>query len=175
MRLNALLLTALAIAPNGMIASQNPAAISSGDRVRVTTPSLSGGPFVGTVGTLDNDSLVVQGAGDPRRLALGSVTHLELSRGLKSNARRGAGIGFLLGAGVGAAIGSGCDTYSLGFTKGQCIAGAAIILGVGGGLAGGITGALIRTERWAEVSLDRLRMSFTPHTGGLRLNASLLF
>ena len=50
-------------------------------------------------------------------------------------------------------------------------------LGGGSGLFyGALIGALIRTDLWKEVPLDRLRLGFTPQRhGGLALSASFAF
>jgi hypothetical protein len=173
LRLTTLLATSLAIAPLATIASQEPPAIKSGDRVRITAPTVSGGPLVGTVLTLETDSLVVQGGTNTWRLSLASITHLDRSRGQRSHTLLGAGIGFLVGAGAGVVWGASqasCDP------AGACVPFGAAVGGGGGVLLGVVVGVLVRTERWAEVPLDHLRLSLTPDRDrGLTLRASLSF
>jgi hypothetical protein len=173
LRLRTLLAASLAIAPLATIASQEPPAIKSGDRVRVTAPTVSAGPLVGTVLTLESDSLVVQGGINAWRLSLATITHLDRSRGRRSHTLLGAGIGLLVGAGVGALVAgndAGCEIDL------ACAAIGAGIVGGGGALIGAVAGALVRTERWAEVPLNHLRLSLTPDRGrGLTLRASLSF
>jgi len=124
-------------------------------------PSVSGGFLVGTLVALDADSLVIRGSVDARRLSLASVEHVDLSRGRKSHARLGAGIGLLVGAGAGALASCDNENNQSDLVPIQCIAmGAAA-----GALLGAVTGALVRTERWEQIPLDRLRMSFTSDRG----------
>ena len=95
------------------------------------------------------------------------MTRLDASRGQKSR----AGIGFLVGAGVGA-LGAvvycsrdasefsdegKCEVYGRDFTL--LITG---LIGAAGGIVGGFVGYLIKTDRWEEVPLERLRVSLAP-------------
>src|SRR5256885_3941909 len=165
------------VAPVVTIAAQQPLPLHSGDRIRATVPSVSPGPLVGTVAAFQTDSLIVQGGTSTWHLSLASLTHLDVSQGRRSHALLGAGIGLLVGAGVGVLIANECDTIEGPFaTQGQCTAVGAAVFGGAGALVGALTGALARTERWAEVPLDRLRTSITSDPGGaLPLRASLSF
>ena len=52
----------------------------------------------------------------------------------------------------------------------------AFVLGAIGGLAGGIAGNFIKTERWEEIPLERLRVSLAPQgDGGFSLGFSVRF
>src|SRR2546428_2539870 len=108
MRFGKLVVISLTVAPLATSASQEPPPLKLGDRIRVTAPTLSLGPLVGTVVAFHADSLMVQRGTGTWRLSLASLARLEMSQGLRSHAGLGAGIGLLVGAGVGAAIGSGC-------------------------------------------------------------------
>jgi hypothetical protein len=167
MRLITLMVSSLIVAPLATIASQQSPAVKAGDRVRVIAPSVSGSPFVGTLVALEADSLVVHDTVNTWRLSLASVEQVDLSRGRKSHALLGAGIGLLVGAGVGALAGSSCEQvmYDTGITQGECIAIGAAAFGAAGALLGAVTGALVRTERWAQVPLDRLKVSLAPANG----------
>ncbi len=177
MRLITRVLIVLTIAPVVTVAAQEPLPLHSGDRIRATVPGVSPGPLVGTVVAFQTDSLIVQGGTSTWHLSLASLTHLDVSQGQRSHALLGAGIGLLVGAGAGVLIASDCDTVEGPFaTQGQCTAVGAAVFGGAGALVGALTGALARTERWAQVPLDRLRMSLTPNPGGaLQLRASLSF
>ena len=177
MRLGKLVGISLTVAPLVTIASQELPPLKPGDRIRVAAPTLSPGPLVGTVVAFEADSLMVQRGTDTWRLSLASLTRLEMSQGRRSHAGLGAGIGLLVGAGVRAVIGSGCHAVVVPVSSGVgCIAVGAAVIGGAGALVGAVTGALVRTERWAEVPLDRLRVSFTSDRGGaLTIRASLRF
>ncbi len=177
MRLSTRVLIILTVAPVVTIAAQQPLPLHSGDRIRATVPSLSPRPLVGTVIAFQTDSLIVQGGTSTWHLSLASLTHLDVSQGRRSHALLGAGIGLLVGAGVGVLIANDCDTIEGPFaTQGQCTAVGAAAFGGAGALVGALTGALARTERWAGVPLDGLRVSLPSNRGGaLHLRASLSF
>jgi len=168
---SSLLAISLVVAPLATIASQEPLALRLGDRVRLQAPSVSGGAVVGTLVSLQTDSLVVQGSATTWHFSLASITRLELNRGRKSHALSGAGIGLIVGVVVGVVWGkqAGCD-------EDMCVTGGAAVGGGGGALLGAVIGSLVRTERWAVIPLDHIRLGFTPDIGrGLRLKASLGF
>ena len=140
------------------IAAQEPFSFQPGERVRVT--ALDCGLRGGATGfrALRADTLVL----DTTECPLASVTRLDVSRGRKSHARLGAGIGFVAGA-LGAVV--AC--------RGGCVIGEeddfsdftvpfAFATGLIGGIAGGITGLSIKTDRWAEIPIERLRVGLTP-------------
>ena len=115
--------------------------------------------MVGTVMRSDGDSLVLRLEGTERILAVAypQLTGLALSRGVKSQTAKGAGIGFLMGAIGGAILGATAPDDG-----GCCMGGsgpnwilAAIgggVLGVGGLVVGSVIGARHRTERWESIS-----------------------
>ena len=177
MRLGKLVIISLTVAPLVTIASQELPPLKPGDRIRATAPTFSPGPLVGTVVAFEAESLMVQGGTRTWRLSRASLTGLDVSQGRRSHAGLGAGIGLLVGAGVGALIGSGCDVIEGPVSsEAGCIAIGAAVFGGAGALVGAVTGALVRTERWAEVPLDRLRVGFTSDGGrALKLRASLRF
>ncbi len=109
-------------------------------------------------------------------LPLASLTKLEVSRGQKSRADKGARIG--LGTGVAAGVvtalavcaDNSCDGYT-GL--------AVLIFGAGGALGGVLIGAVIgsfiQTDRWETVPLDRISVSLRPRGGGLEVSAKFVF
>lgn len=128
-----------------------------GSRVRVTAPDcgLSGQPT--TYETVRADTLVLESTECP----LASVTELD-TYVLRRRAGRGALIGGLVGGAslalvygaVFDACGYSCETDSLTY-------GAAFAVGaLSGALLGAVVGFLIRSDRWEEVPLERLRVSF---------------
>ena len=115
----------------------------SGARVRVNQKVI--GSFV----SWDANELVLSDTA----LVLAQVTTLELSRGRKSNAGKGALIGGLVGAAAGA-------TYGLVLCEGDCEAGsfaAAAFVGLvgagAGALIGLVIGSVVSGEHWEEVPL----------------------
>jgi hypothetical protein len=178
-RLGALMVIGLMVAPVATIAAQQAPPVKAGDRVRVIAPGVSGSPFVGAVVALEADSLVVHDSMDTWRLSLASVEKVDLSQGRKSHALLGAGIGFVVGGGVAIAVlytggsTSLCDQSANqdAMNSGECIGLTALGGAAGAGL-GAIIGGLIRTERWQNIPLERLRVSLSPQAGG-RLGLAL--
>ena len=151
------------------IAAQEP--LASGSRVRVTAPECELRGQTTTFRALRADTLVLYGAACP----LASVTRLDVSRGQKSHAV----VGSLVGAGAGALVGLAmcantdvCGILSDNDIKGEVVATSVVV----GGLLGLLVGYLIKTDRWEEVPLDRLRVSLVPQRDGrLGLGGSVRF
>ena len=153
------------------IAAQEP--LASGSRVRVTAPECGLSGQAATFRALRADTLVLETTECP----LASVTRLDVSRGQKSHALLGAGIGLAAGA-LGAVV--FCEVVE----KGGCELAyddnatlkAALIVSAIGAVAGGIVGYFIKTDRWEEVPLERLRVSLAPQgDGGFALGFSVRF
>jgi hypothetical protein len=152
--------------------------IRQGARVRVTRlpicpPTCVGGPprqDVVTFVTWSGDTLLAQSNGNTIVLPLDAVTKLEVSQGQKSHTGVGAVIGFLVGGAAGAAIGYAsysCEGWScLGYGPWPSAGVGLAIGGVGGLVAGALIGSAIKTDRWEEVPLDRVRVSLGPQRDG---------
>jgi len=121
-------------------------------RLRATMRVPAGLEYVGALESWDAESLSLSGpAAPPGRLELSGIAKLEVSRGMKGNAGKGA----LIGAGVGLVGGflAGIlfnpdhDEYglvSLGVAAGTWLGATAL---------GTVTGAFVRTEDWQELPL----------------------
>jgi hypothetical protein len=158
------------LVPLTTLPAQQSPPIERGSRIRVTAPSMGADKLVGTCMATGGDTLYVQAETQTTTLgiAVTSVTRLETSRGRKSHPWRGAGIGALsgavLGLGIAVAFPEGEDREELLFFP---------VTGIGAGLVvGAYIGALIKTDRWEEVPLDQLRVSFVPQRDG-RLGLAL--
>ena len=138
--------------------------LQSGQRVRVTAPDCGVDNQSLTFEALRSDTLVL----DTMNCPLVSVTRLQVHRGRRSNAAKGALIGLAIGGGGGALVGvivySGLR--SAGVTSAEGAALGALLLGPPSILAGVIIGALVKTDRWEEVPLDRLSVSLGPQRDG---------
>ena len=192
MRHATILVAILAFVPLTSATAQVP--IRRGERMRVTRMPICppayaicvGGPPLQSVGTFwawEADSLIMESNGNALALPLNSVTKLEVGQGQKSYTVEGAIIGLLVGGVAVGAIavatyeecegGYGClGDFGSGF--------AALVGGLVGGLGGGAVGALIgssvKTDRWKEVPLDRLRVNIVPQRDGrLGLGLSVRF
>jgi hypothetical protein len=199
------LATALALTASANLFAQEGLPVAPGDRVRVAAPnivrelmterqrrSLLGPPppIYGSVVAIRADTLVVkiQGSDAPTAFPVSSVTKLEVSRGKKSNAGRGALIGgtvfaaLALGLGI-ADMGRECPPPEPGnpfagfwceeTEIGHVVAATLVCGGLGAGL-GALIGWGAKSDRWEEVPLDGLRISLTPQgRDRLRVSVSL--
>ena len=162
------LVAVLAVAPLLSVAAQEdpfrprrPGRVKPGDRVRVWAPEFGVQKWVGTLRALRGDTLTV----DKMRFAFASVTRLEVRRGGKSHALAGAAIGGVIGA-VSGAVGGAASCADSFVDPGGCALLGGLVFGAGGALLGAVVGALAKTDRWQEVPLAFLRVSFAPHGDG---------
>lgn len=180
------LLVALALVPHTTTLAQAPASVAVGDRVRITTPHHRGRHrLVGRLAEVQQDSLVVEtdDRGTRVRVPLAQAARVDVSRGRHTNIWRGMGIGMVGGAVTGAVIGATtyhkgrgpvCSPNDILFCgdwtgdmgepdRGFSPKSGTITFGLLGILAGGIGGAIIRTERWSSRPLGgTARLRATP-------------
>ena len=175
MRHAAILVAILAFVPLASATAQ----VRPGARVRVTvyfcqpfySNCVGGSPqqFVATFVTWEVDTLVVQSNGDTLSVPVDLVRRLDVSWDRKTNRGMGAGIGFFLGGVAGAVIGYGTyeECFCLGDVGPEALAIAgAVIGGLGGLVTGAFIGSAIKTDRWREVPLYRMRVSLGPQRHG---------
>ncbi len=168
------------------LSAQQTPPVEVGARVRVSHSciTLNASPNcredTGTLASITTDSVVLSEDGvAPLSFSLASVRRLEVVRGRSGHPWRGAGIGFLVGFTPmfvashvyewGGCMDDACfsDT-GIGVLTGT-------VIGAGGALVGAIVGAFIKTYRWEEVPVDRLRVSFAPKRDGFALAFSIAF
>jgi len=163
------LVTVLAVASSTSIIAQEQA-LQPGQRVRVTVPSLDLSKHQDTFQRVAGDTLVLSSAG----YALPDVTRFDVYAGRKSHLWLGAGIGLLAGAITGAVTWTSIG--DCGFVDdSECRFYGSLLFGGVGAVAGGVVGLLIKTDRWEEVPLDRLRLSIAPTRNGLGIGARIAF
>jgi hypothetical protein len=166
-----LLVVSLFVIPSVLSAQQQPP-IEPGARVRVTAPDCGLEQQAGTLEPSRGDSLVL----GTMKCPLSSVTRLDMSRGQRRNTVKGVELGLFVGSVTGGVVGAlTYDTESCNWqaicasTVGGGTQRTLIGVGIGAGIgvaAGAIVGALIKIERWEEVPLDPLRVSFAPQREG---------
>ncbi len=162
-----LMLAVIGLCRNTAVEAQDSRAIKVGVRVRITAPDVDIDKYDGTVAAVRGDTLTVGTVQVP----LASVTRLDVHQGRKGNVGKGAMIGTLVGVPTGLALGvfyqQACsNTSDIGQTCLGLVPIGAVAVGLAGALVGGTIGALIKTDRWEEVPLDRLRVSFAPQRDG---------
>ena len=155
--------------------AQDTAPGAVGERVRVSTES--GAIHMGLVTALSSGALELQEDEEAKQrfsIPLASVTRFEVSRGEKSHAGTVGGIGSLAGAVTGALLGfsAGDDPPLFGsdepflFSAWEKATVGFFIGGALGALVGGLVGATVQSERWEEVPLERVSVSFAPQRDG---------
>lgn len=179
-------LIALLLAPSSYLSAQDPQPVEVGERVRVkydcTRRRSSRGNWVrvrcqkeeGTLVALTSDSMVLQPAGQLNSpvVPLITVTRLDVRRGLHSHPWRGVFVGALVG---GVATGAANTGNCLGWECVRKFANGSIVGLASGAIFGAGIGAFIKTERWEEIPLDRVSVSFGPRRDGFAFGMTVSF
>ncbi len=139
----------------------------TGARLRVTAPTLAPRRVVGTVLEITEREVVLAASPTDRTsIPRAAITHVERSQGRHGHAVKG----LILGAVVGAVALSALNAADpeTGQTA-EYVWVAAVGAGLGA-LPGAGVGALVKTERWAELPVANLRLTVAPVSGqGVRL------
>jgi len=147
--------------------------IQRGARIRATLAARAARPIVGSLESLEGDTLVMTAEPDSDEVALplGTVRTLEISQGRESHKGGYAGTGILVGVGVGALIGGAVDHSTL-----------RIFSAMGGALVGALLGLRIGTivgsrefERWVPLDPAKVRLTWQPAGGGGTVSATIHF
>ncbi len=166
----------LTFVPHGAGVAQQPRIpIHRGQLVRLTAPDLGFNRQTAVFRMLRNDTLVVAVRDSAVHCPVASVTGLDVSRGQRSWAGVGALFGAVGGAGLGVVLGVGvlaplCEE-DRGTCTGATVGGGALL----GAFLGGLAAQGVKSERWEEVPLERLRMTVARHLDGLALGLSVRF
>jgi hypothetical protein len=140
-----------------------------GMRLRVTARELAPKPIVGDLVQITEDEIVLaQSASDRTVVPRASAKRVEWSRGRHGNAVKG----LLIGGAIGAAVFSVANAQDPETGDAQEYLLVALVGAGVGALPGAAIGALVKTERWAELPLGNLRVTVgaTSNRGvGLRL------
>lgn len=152
-----------------------------GMRTRVTSPALGPGRSVARVLGYRADTLMLRpdGTQDSVAVPFAQVTRLDVSRGRKTNVRKGLLIGLLGGATLGAVSAyaayeeDSCEANQficIGdmFSRSEETLMGGAVVGLLGAAVGGVVGAIWRTERWERAPLGSSagRVGLAPARGG---------
>jgi hypothetical protein len=130
--------------------------VAMGARVRVESRAL-GGSMKGTVTALDRSFLTLTPEEGPKILVpLDGVTKLELTRGMKTNMKRGLWMGAVAGAAASLLYEpTGCTgPFATGGIKCSSV-GTAFVGAAAGAAVGAAAGFIMKSEKWAPVPLGR--------------------
>jgi hypothetical protein len=171
------------LAPASLVQAQAVEAPTSGDRLRVTAPSiaLERRPAHLVARRGDTVHLLLRGRSDTVALPVSAITQLEVSRGTYRPWARNGLVGLVAGTALGvvsAAIfvenETNCVGRSLcGEEKGFAMFGLGLMGGIGGGVVGVIVGTQRPVDRWKPVPLDRLTGRPGPRSSERRTAFSL--
>jgi hypothetical protein len=147
-------------------------AVLVGSKVRILAPTVVGGRLEGIVSQMDDQSLVVLQDNHPWRLPRQAITSLDVGTGQKRRALKGMFIGAPIGAALIFLVPTGIPTRR---SASDSLHQAGFGLFLGAAYGAGI-GALIKSERWSRVPLERVRLSVAPTRGrGVGLSLSVGF
>ena len=162
--------------------AQNPPPLEPGARVSISAPDHGVRRLVGTFSGYDSESIGIKPDDKQNSVwvPLTSVTRLQQVVGRKYNIVKGAWIGSLVGGTVGAVVGLIISHYEdePGVSYPGTPPAAVMCGGIGallGAPIGGFIGAFVTSNRWEEVPLDRMRVSFAPRRDGFALGLSVSF
>lgn len=146
--------------------------VAIGSRVRVTSPDAGTQPLVGQVAALERDAVVVvsEAGGTQTRVPVTPSTTLEVSKGRRSQAARGA----MLGAAAGVMPGLLMTFGDYNTDKGNP---AAIALGgaAAGAALGSLIGLALKTEEWLPARMPVVSASIAPVPRGAAISFSLVW
>ena len=175
------LVAVLAVAPFSSVTAQEPTAVEPGKRVRVTyrepcppnTHCVGTRPdatYMATVVSWTRDTLLL----DIGRVPIDVITKLEVIRGWKLRTGDGAIIGAaFMGGLMSLAAAGACGQLSC--SAGEVVRKIGYAAAIGAGI-GAFIGSAFTGDRWEEVPLDQLRVSFAPQRDGrLGLGLSVRF
>jgi len=184
MRPIAVILVVLCTGSSSVLAAQEMPP-EEGARVRIKAPPSHPDWIEGTLLELPDGSLALtpedSGNDSPLLLSRDQITGLEVYRGRKSAAGKGALIGLGTGAVVGIAVGFiGCEGWTEDCSFDADAYEVALIMGAVFGAVGAGIGSLIGlaagTDDWEPVPVESLRLSVRPGVGGqLEFGLSVVF
>jgi len=150
--------------------------LAEGDRIRLKAPGVADQTIVGRLRRADQSALAVtRDDGSVVDVPRSAIQELEVARGRRSHAKKGAVIGAAAGVGFVLAVyaaesGCGsdprCDIY-------PAVLGA--VLAATGALVGAGIGAMVRTDKWVKVDPGRVRVGVAPTGRGVVFRVSVVF
>ena len=143
-----------------------PLPIRPGERIGIRSSSTPPGRLEVVYEGTSGDTLYGQALGSGTSLAIPMASITELERPFRGS---NAGNGVIIGAVVGAfvefiGLGAGTDDYFQPRFR-EVVRITALFTAIGA-IPGALVGALIETDHWQEIPIDRARVSFVPQWGG---------
>ena len=154
----------------GGLRAEEPGTVAVGSRVRVTSLETGAQPLIGQVVALEPGAVVVTGEGGTgqKRVPLVPSTTLEVSRGKKSRATRGAMVGAALGAMPGLFMTFGDYNTDDGNPAAVSLVGAAA-----GAAIGSLVGLALKSENWVPADVPVVTGGIAPIPRGVSISLSV--
>jgi hypothetical protein len=136
--------------------------LAPGMRIRIQAPEVFPGKIIGTIHSLNDESVTIDVPGRSEPVA---VLREKIARLDESDGPRSRGVDAAIGAGVGAAIGAAGGALAGRNQSGHIVSGGAVtafcaLLGTGVGALIGV--AIPPGEHWKQIPTGRYRVSFAP-------------
>lgn len=172
------------------LGAQEDAVVREGDRVRVSAAEYGERLLVGEVMTHSLDTLTMNrwrptiSRWEVLDIPVDSITSLEVSRGARSNAGKGALIGGLIGGAFGLAAGIAAASYDCDsdawdwdgcwyWGEGEIVPLSTMTFGLLGAGVGALIGTTSRSEIWQPIPSGRLRVGISRTSGDVAVAFSL--
>ena len=155
----------------GIIHAQESPAVAVGTRVRIAAATVAPDRLVATLVAFDENTmtLAVKSQRTPLVVPRDSITRLEVSRGRKGNAGKGALIGAIPWVILVVLVVHSGGLPESGVTDVRSFAFLGVTVGTGAAI-----GATIKTERWQDTPISRFGTRMNP-LGGRRVGCSVSF
>jgi len=156
----------------GGLRAEEAGTVAVGTRVRVTSVETGAQPLIGEVVALEPGVVVVVGEGGSRkeRVPVAPSTTLEVSRGKKSQAGRGA----MIGAGIGAMPGVLMTTGDYNTDKGNPAA-VSLVGAAAGAAIGSLVGLAVKSENWLPAHVPVVAAGIAPIPRGASISVSVVW
>ena len=155
------------LVPLTNLSTQQLPPLEPGQRLRVTAPTLLPHRTEGMLESINETELTMDAGAAPLVIPVSDVIRIDRHSGHRRYWLHGMVVGGSIGAIIGVAkLQLGACLFCPGC---ECMSdpiGEAIVGAVPGALVGALVGWIIRTDRWEEVPLDRLRVSVAPKRDG---------
>ena len=154
--------------------SQEVAPVAVGNEVRIEAPKVTSGKIQGTIEEIGDKDWVLSKGDHLVTVPREAITRLEVKAGRKGHAVEGFELGALAGVLGGSYLGLFNCSYA--DNSNGCFRGPFFDVAVPFALVGTGIGALVKTDRWKKVPLERVRLSLGPSRGrGARFSVSIGF
>lgn len=156
--------------------------LTKGDLVRIYAPGIQGKSIIGTVYEVSTSAMLVSAEDSSFTIPFASINKLDISKGKKRNAGKGALIGAglvgLTGGIIGAASYKECNEEGflacIGYVDKTSLTVVGVLLGtLTGSAVGAIIGSTVESHKWDRIPLKLSAVVAPNHDQALSLNPTI--